>query len=57
MKTTFLAVTLLGLLVLGTHDVQAHGPSYYYSPYWDGTQYHQYVQWKIFWRPGKFELV
>jgi hypothetical protein len=45
MKTTFLAVTLLGLLVLGTHDIQAQAyGSYYYALYWDGTQYQPYVQ-------------
>ncbi len=45
MKTSFLAVTLLALLVLGTHDLQAqaYGP-YYYGPYWDEILYHQYLQ-------------
>src|ERR671922_1122018 len=45
MKTAFAATVLLGLLVLGTRDAQAqaYGP-YYYGPYWDGSQYQQYVQ-------------
>ncbi len=36
MKTSFLAVALLALLVLGARDLQAqaYGP-YYYGPYWD----------------------
>src|SRR5207302_7639490 len=49
MKTSFLAVTLLALLVLGTRDLQAqaYGP-YYYNPYWDVQyqQYQQYLQWQ-----------
>ena len=45
MKTTFWAVTLMGLLVLSAHEVQAlaYGP-YPYAPYWDGAQYQQYPQ-------------
>ena len=49
MKKSFLAVTLLALLVLGTRDLQAqaYGP-YYYNPYWDVQyqQYQQYLQWQ-----------
>jgi hypothetical protein len=49
MKNFFLAITLLGLLVLGSRDVQAqaYGP-YYYDPYWDAQyqQYQQYLQWQ-----------
>jgi hypothetical protein len=52
MKKSFLAVTLLALLVLGTRDLQAqaYGPSYY-DPYWDAQyqqyqQYQQYLQWQ-----------
>ncbi len=43
MKAALLTVTLLGLLVIGTHEVQAQAyvP---YGAYWDGTQYQQYVQ-------------
>ena len=43
MKAALLTVTLLGLFVLGTHEVQAQAyvP---YGAYWDGTQYQQYVQ-------------
>jgi hypothetical protein len=46
MKNSFLAVTLLALLVLGSRNVQAqaYGP-YYYNPYWD-VQYQQYLQWQ-----------
>jgi hypothetical protein len=42
MKAALLTITLLGLLVLGTHEVQAQAyvP---YGAYWDGTQYQQYV--------------
>lgn len=43
MKTAFTASVLLGLLVLGTLDVQAQAYGlYYYGPYWDGSQYQQY---------------
>jgi hypothetical protein len=49
MKNSFLAITLLGLLVLGSRDVQAqaYGPSYY-DPYWEAQyqQYQQYLQWQ-----------
>jgi len=49
MKTFFLAVTLLALLLLGTRDLQAqvYGP-YNYGPYWDAQyqQYQQYLQWQ-----------
>ncbi len=47
MKTSFLAVALLALLVLGARDLQAqaYGP-YYYGPYWDQMQYQQYQQYK-----------
>jgi hypothetical protein len=52
MKKSFLAVTLLALLVLGTRDLQAqvYGPTYY-DPYWDAqyqqyVQYQQYLQWQ-----------
>jgi hypothetical protein len=45
MKTAFLAVMLIGLIVLSTHDVQAqvYGP-YYYPPAWNGAQYQGYAQ-------------
>jgi hypothetical protein len=43
MKIALLTVALLGILGLGTHDVQAqYGP--YYSPYEDGIQYQPPVQ-------------
>ena len=49
MKRSFLAVTLLALLLLGSRDLraQAYGP-YYYDPYWDAQyqQYQQYLQWQ-----------
>ena len=49
MKKLFLAVTLLGFLVLSTRDLQAqaYGLSYY-DPYWDAQyqQYQQYLQWQ-----------
>ena len=49
MKKSFLAVTLLALLVLGTRELQAqaYGP-YFYGPYWDVQyqQYQQYLQWQ-----------
>jgi hypothetical protein len=52
MKNSFLAFTLLALLVLGTRDLQAqaYGPLYY-DPYWDAQyqqyqQYQQYLQWQ-----------
>jgi|GEM_PF-374951 len=49
MKRSFLAVTLLALLLLGSRDVraQAYGP-YYYDPYWtvQYQQYQQYLQWQ-----------
>jgi hypothetical protein len=43
MKAALLTGILLGLLVSGTHEVQAQA----YVPYgasWDGTQYQQYMQ-------------
>ena len=45
MKTAFLAVMLIGLIVLSTHHVQAqvYGP-YYYPPAWNGAQYQGYAQ-------------
>jgi hypothetical protein len=45
MKTAFSAVMLIGLIVLGTHDLQAqaYGP-YYYPPSWNGAQYQGYAQ-------------
>jgi hypothetical protein len=45
MKIGCLAVTLLGLLVFASAHVeaQAYGP-YYYGPYSDAIQYHQYLQ-------------
>jgi len=52
MKTFFLAVTLLALLVLGARDLQAQVYSpYNYGPYWDAQyqqyqQYQQYLQWQ-----------
>jgi hypothetical protein len=44
MKVFFSTLILLGLLVLGTRDLQAqaYGP---YDPYWD-VQYQQYLQWQ-----------
>jgi hypothetical protein len=42
MKTTFLAVVLFGVLVLGARDLQAQA---YYTPYWD-LQYQQYLQYQ-----------
>ena len=42
MKTAFLAVMLVGLIVLGTHDVQAQ--VYGYPPSWNGAQYQGYAQ-------------
>jgi hypothetical protein len=44
MKASFLTVTLLSLLLLGTPDLraQAYGP---YNPYWD-VQYQQYLQYQ-----------
>jgi hypothetical protein len=46
MKTSFVAVSLLALLVLGAREVwaQGYGP-YYYDPYWDEIQYQQYLQY------------
>ena len=35
MKNSFLAITLLALLVLGSRDVQAQAYGPYYDPYWD----------------------
>jgi hypothetical protein len=49
MKKSCLVVTLLALLVLGSHDVRAQAFSpYYYDPYWDAQyqQYQQYLQWQ-----------
>ena len=45
MKTTFLAGTLLSLLVFGTPHVQAQAYGPYYNPYWD-VQYRQYLEWQ-----------
>lgn len=50
MRKFYLAVTLLGALVLGSRDLhaQAYDP-YYYDPYWDAIQYQQYqdyLQWQ-----------
>jgi hypothetical protein len=39
MKTAFLAVVFVGLLLLGALDLRAQAYPYYY---WDGTQYQQY---------------
>lgn len=44
MKIALLTVTLLGILGLGNHDVQAQAYGPYYSPYEDGTQYQPPVQ-------------
>jgi hypothetical protein len=38
MKTVFLAVMLIGLIVFGTHDVQAQAYGPYYYPPWNGYQ-------------------
>ena len=48
MKNSFLAITLLALLVLGSRDVQAQAYGPYYGPYWDAQyqQYQQYLQWQ-----------
>ena len=49
MKKSCLVVTLLALLVLGSHDVRAQAFSpYYYDLYWDAQyqQYQQYLQWQ-----------
>ena len=45
MKTSFLAVALLALLVLGARDLQAQAYGPYYGPYWDQMQYQQYQQY------------
>jgi len=45
MKTSFLAVALLALLVLGARDLQAQAYGPYYGPYWDEMQYQQYQQY------------
>ena len=45
MKASFLAVVLLGLLLLGTPDLRAQVYGPYYNPYWD-VQYQQYLQWQ-----------
>lgn len=45
MKTAFLAVVLIGSVVLGTHEVQAQAyGSYYYPPSWNGAPYQGYAQ-------------
>jgi len=46
MKNFFLAVTLFSLLIMGSRDVQAHGP--YYGPYWNFQyqQYQNYLEWQ-----------
>jgi hypothetical protein len=45
MKTAFLAVMLIGSVVLGTHEVQAQAyGSYYYPPSWNEAQYQGYAQ-------------
>jgi hypothetical protein len=43
MKAIFLSIALLGLLVLGSPEVNAqmYGP-YAYAPYWGGVQYQPY---------------
>jgi hypothetical protein len=49
MKNSFLAITLLGLLALGSRDVQAQA----YDPYWEEIQYQQYLQhqqYLAYWR-------
>ena len=45
MKVFFSTLVLLGLLVLGTRDLQAQAYGPYYDPYWD-VQYQQYLQWQ-----------
>src|SRR6266705_4348307 len=45
MKTSFCAVALLALLVLGARDLQAQAYGPYYSQYWDEMQYQQYQQY------------
>jgi hypothetical protein len=42
-KVIFLAITLMGMLVIESQHVQAqmYGP-YPYAPYWDGSQYQPY---------------
>ncbi len=45
MKTSLLAFSLLALLVLGAHGVQAQGYGPYYDPSWDEVQYQQYLQY------------
>ena len=52
MKNSFLAITLLALLVLGSRDVQAQAYGPYYDPYWDAQyqQYQQYLQWQQYLR-------
>jgi hypothetical protein len=47
-KTYFLAITLLALVLLGSRsaEAQASGP-YYYSPYWD-AQYQNYLHWQAY---------
>lgn len=42
MKAIFLSIALMGLLVLGSHEVKAqmYGPGY--APYWGGVQYQPY---------------
>jgi hypothetical protein len=50
MKATFLAITLLGLLLVGARDLRAQLYPYY-DPYWDFQyqqylQYQQYMQWQ-----------
>ena len=43
MKTLFLSIALMSLLLLGNGEVNAQmvGP-YPYAPYWDGVQYQPY---------------
>jgi hypothetical protein len=47
MKNSFLAVTLLALLAVGSRDLQAQPYGPYYSPYWD-VQYQQYLQYQYY---------
>ena len=42
MKAIFLSIALMGLLVLGSHEVNAQMYGPVYAPYWDGVQYQPY---------------
>ena len=44
MKTSFLAIALLALLLVGARDLRAQ-VNPYYDPYWD-LQYQQYLQYQ-----------